>query len=178
MTKEPIMINDVDVSGCDFLAKEDDYCSYSGEYRAYKGQCGCSDEEMCKDHPNCFYKKALKQLKAKKQECEYAQRQVDYFKDLYSQENDNKVALEQELNQYKPILDRLLKQFETYDKLKSLDVVTFAKQTFEQLDQLKQSLLEIKEIAEGYKPYKVCGDYNNNCEPINEILQKCEVLDE
>ena len=66
------MINDVDVSRCDFLAKEDDYCSYSGEYRAYKGQCGCSDEEMCKDHPNCFYKKALNQLKRKEQEVQQA----------------------------------------------------------------------------------------------------------
>lgn len=66
-----IMIDGVDVSGCDFLAKEDDYCSYSGETRAYKGQCGCSDEEMCKDHPNCFYKKALKELKRKEQECEF-----------------------------------------------------------------------------------------------------------
>ena len=64
-----MIIDGIDVSGCDFLAKEDDYCSYSGEYRAYKGQCGCSDEEMCKDHPNCFYKKALKQLKRKEQEC-------------------------------------------------------------------------------------------------------------
>ena len=70
MTNKPIIVDGVDVSGCDFLAKEDDYCSYSGEYRAYKGQCGCSDEEMCKDHPNCFYKKALKQLQRKAQECE------------------------------------------------------------------------------------------------------------
>lgn len=69
MTDE-IIIDGVDVSWCDFLSKEDDYCSYSGEYRAYKGQCGCSDEEMCKDHPNCFYKKVLKQLKRKEQECE------------------------------------------------------------------------------------------------------------
>lgn len=66
---DKIIIDGVDVSGCDFLSKEDDYYSYSGEYRAYKGQCGCSDEEMCKDHPNCFYKKALKQLKRKEQEC-------------------------------------------------------------------------------------------------------------
>ena len=72
MTDKQIMINDVDVSRCDFLAKEDDYCSYSGEYRAYKGQCGCSDEEMCKDHPNCFYKKALNQLQRKEQEVQQA----------------------------------------------------------------------------------------------------------
>ena len=72
MTDKQIRVDGVDVSGCDFLAKEDDYCSYSGEYRAYKGQCGCSDEEMCKDHPNCFYKKALKKLQRKEQELQEA----------------------------------------------------------------------------------------------------------
>ena len=76
------MINDVDVSRCDFLAKEDDYCSYSGEYRAYKGQCGCSDEEMCKDHPNCFYKKVLKQLKAKEQECDELKQALTEIKEI------------------------------------------------------------------------------------------------
>lgn len=70
MTDKPIYVDGVDVSSCDFLAKEDDYCSYSGEYRVYKGECGCSDEEMCKDHPNCFYKKTLKQLAHKTRECE------------------------------------------------------------------------------------------------------------
>ena len=85
MTDKQIIIDGVDVSGCDFLAKEDDYCSYSGEYKHYKGQCGCSDEEMCKDHPNCFYKKALKQLKRKEQALdeieEYLDAQQRYFYD-------------------------------------------------------------------------------------------------
>ena len=62
MTDKPIIIDGVDVSGCDFLAREDFYSSYSGEYSAYKGQCGCSDDEMCKDHRNCGYKKLAKQL--------------------------------------------------------------------------------------------------------------------
>ena len=82
MTNKPIIVDGVDVSGCDFLAKEDDYCSYSGEYRAYKGQCGCSDEEMCKDHPNCFYKKALKQLKAKEQEYEELKKTLTEIKEI------------------------------------------------------------------------------------------------
>ena len=82
MTDKQIIINNVDVSRCDFLAKEDDYCSYSGEYRAYKGQCGCSDEEMCKDHPNCFYKKALNQLKCKEQECEELKEALTDIKEI------------------------------------------------------------------------------------------------
>ena len=84
MTDKQIIINNVDVSRCDFLAKEDDYCSYSGEYRAYKGQCGCSDEEMCKDHPNCFYKKALNQLKSKEQECEELKHEAELMMDCAS----------------------------------------------------------------------------------------------
>lgn len=73
---KPIMVNGVDVSECDFLAKEDDYCSYTGEYRAHKGECGCSDGEMCKDYPNCFYKKVLKQLVRKTRECEELKEKV------------------------------------------------------------------------------------------------------
>ena len=84
MTDKQIIIDGVNVSGCDFLVKEDDYCSYSGEYRGYKGQCGCSDEEMCKDHPNCFYKKALKQLKRKEQECEELKKKIKEIKNVLS----------------------------------------------------------------------------------------------
>ena len=78
MTDKQIIINGVDVSGCDFLAKKDDYCSYSGVTYAYKGQCMCSDEEMCKEHPKCFYKKVLKQLKRKEQECEELKKAEKY----------------------------------------------------------------------------------------------------
>ncbi len=97
-----IMIDGVDVSGCDFLAKEDDYCSYSGETRAYKGQCGCSDEEMCKDHPNCFYKKALKQLKRKERECE---RLENENKRLVGELANNVFDSFDELDQLKASLD-------------------------------------------------------------------------
>ena len=108
MTDKQI-IDGVDVSGCEFLVKEDDYCSYSGEYRGYKGQCGCSDEEMCKDHPNCFYKKALKQLKRKEQECEELKKEIAFgnngtlsdkirakvFKELNNENNQLKVENEE-----------------------------------------------------------------------------------
>ena len=52
---------------------------------------------------------------------------------------------------YKPIIDRLLHQFETYDKLKSLDVVTFAKQTFAELDQLKKENEQLKKSVRSNK---------------------------
>lgn len=74
--KQEIIINGVDVSGCDFLAKEDIYNSYSGVTTAYKGQCGCSDDEMCKNHRNCGYKKLARQLQRKTAECENARKRI------------------------------------------------------------------------------------------------------
>ena len=48
-----------------------------------------------------------------------------------------------------------------------------------ELDRLKQTLTEIKEIAKfSYRPYRVCGEYNNCCEIVAKILSKiseCEV---
>lgn len=70
MEHKSMYVNGVDVSGCDFICLEDDYCSYSGITRAYKGECGCSGGEMCKDNPKCFYKITLKRLSRKTQEYE------------------------------------------------------------------------------------------------------------
>ena len=111
MTDKQIIINGCDVSGCDFLAQKDDYCSYSGVTYAYKGQCMCSDEEMCKEHPKCFYKKVLKQLKRKEQECE----------ELRTERKNLKWDLEN-----------------------NIQVKNHA---MEEINQLKQTLAEIKEIA-------------------------------
>lgn len=49
-----------------------------------------------------------------------------------------------------------------------------------ELLKLKQTLVEIKEIAEfSYRPYRVCGEYNNCCEIVAKILSKIsEVEDE
>lgn len=89
MDKEKIIIDGVDVSGCDFLAKEDIYNSYSGVTTAYKGQCGCSDDEMCKDRRNCGYKKLAIQLQRKTAECEelkaYAQAQENQRETYYKE---------------------------------------------------------------------------------------------
>lgn len=84
--KEQIIISGVDVSGCDFLAKTDIYNSYSGVTTAYKGQCGCSDDEMCKDHRNCGYKKLARQLQRKTAECEELKNQVDEDYNYYTTE--------------------------------------------------------------------------------------------
>ena len=155
MTDKQIKIDGVDVSGCDFLSKEDDYCSYSGEYRAYKGQCGCSDEEMCKDHPNCFYKKALKQLKRKEQECEELKQYKSLFektRNLWNESRMNNYKLLDEIKDLKDSLKRTICQSECYKH--------------KEADKLKQTLAEIKDIAE---KQCVCGVY---CIDMKQILQK------
>lgn len=160
--QDEVIIDGVDVSGCDFLTKEDDYCSYSGEYRAYKGQCGCSDEEMCKNHPNCFYKKALKQLKRKEQELQeamdnYVQLDLQRVKE-YNELVDLYKAKEQECEELKKdlhlnfkekdklhlIIDRLL-EASGYDTNTASakdfeDVYKNMRYEKQQLDQLKAEI--------------------------------------
>jgi hypothetical protein len=116
MTDKEIIIDGVDVSGCDFLAKTDIYNSYSGVTTAYKGQCGCSDDEMCKDHRNCGYKKLARQLQRKTAECEELKNQVDedynYYttelktlRDIISNKEKRNAALFLMSNRYKQALE-------------------------------------------------------------------------
>ena len=134
MTYKPIIVDGVDVSRCDFLAKEDDYCSYSGEYRAYKGQCGCSDDEMCKDHPNCFYKKALKQLQRKEQKCEKLKQILTEIKPILELYANSKVGEEQLDGTYKIIVKESKVLGDTY--------ITFDPRP------AKQALQKINEVME------------------------------
>lgn len=154
MTGE-IIINGIDVSGCDFLLKEDDYCSYSGEYRGYKGQCGCSDEEMCKDHPNCFYKEVLKQLKRKEQECKELkkkQRKLEVSKELYDSYckthcGANNIAI------------NLLKEFSFIKKQQIIPIIQEGIRILRfKRDKYKQALDEIESLCK-----------NEACAPCKEL---------
>lgn len=57
MTKEPIMINDVDVSGCEYFSSGLGYCTV--------GLLANDGTHICECEQNCYYK----QLKRKEQEC-------------------------------------------------------------------------------------------------------------
>jgi len=144
MTDKQIIINGVDVSGCDFLAKKDDYCSYSGVTYAYKGQCMCSDEEMCKKHPKCFYKKVLKQLKAKEQECEELKAEIKLSKEI-------NIRYHKLLNNLYTIpiflqLEDILYEKESLEEKLGLAETTKGLQRIE-IEKLKQTLAEIKEFC-------------------------------
>ena len=127
MTDKQIIIDDVDVSGCGFIAKEDEYSLYD---RVYKGQCRCSNEEMCKDHPNCFYKKALKQLKCKEKECnklyiqlkadeEYHKEEENTLRKIIKNKEERNIELYKENNKLKQTIAKMKKSHQQLDQLKA-----------------------------------------------------------
>lgn len=169
MTDKEIIIDGVNVAGCDFLAKEDFYSSYSGEYTAYKGQCGCSDEEMCKDHPKCFYKKALKQL----------QRTQQHYNQIVEQ-NKN---LQQELQNAKEEYEELKKEKElyvTWYRAKHDDWADVFFKTIKSRDYYKQALKKIEEECEHYKnaPFHFEAIYaKSSMDEIIDILNEVKDAD-
>ena len=186
MTDKQIIIDGVDVSGCDFLAKEDDYCSYSGITYAYKGQCMCSDEEMCKEHPKCFYKKVLKQAKAKEQECErlkvnseeqsyrYAELDADY---ICLQDKVGK--LERAILRRNDELDQLKAENETKQKALELQKAWIDNLEF-QRTKLKQTLTEIITFFKEDKKFARYSGYpiiftSSALEKIEKILNKNDI---
>ena len=50
MTDKQIIINGVDVAGCEYL----------GLYKEYKLKCGCCYPVDCSDNPNCYYKQLIR----------------------------------------------------------------------------------------------------------------------
>ena len=133
--KEQIIIDGVNVSGCDFICVEDDYCSYSGITRAYKGECGCSDEEMCKDNPKCFYKKALKQL----------QRNQAQYNAVVEQ---NK-SLQQDLKRKTAECEALKEKYKWYDHYKDSALANkdLCNKKIDEIGRCREALEEIKGIA-------------------------------
>ena len=130
MSNKQIIIDDVDVSKCNYFNNTD---------KSYCEECcsefGCA---ICNDRPNCYYK----QLARKEQECEELKR-------LIAKQKNAKIQLSKlKDKQYKEFCD------------------------------MKQILIEIKDIAE--------KDFNHTCwktyaRQLKQILQKiseCEVENE
>lgn len=160
--KEQIIINGVDVSGCDFLAKEDIYNSYSGVTTAYKGQCGCSDDEMCKDHRNCGYKKLARQLQRKTAELdEYKKSKQSSYEALQARANELEMSnrkLKQECEELKAYAQAQENQRETY---------------YKEFLRKDKALDEIEEISDDYnRVEKTSQYYRDGFEEILDIISK------
>lgn len=99
MNDKPIIINDIDVSGCvafkyDGIKKP--LCRAGGITSVYKS---C----LCADNPNCYYK----QLKAKERECFELTNAYHYLVKIANNRLDKIEYLQQQLDQLKAENDEL-----------------------------------------------------------------------
>lgn len=128
MTDKQIIIDGVDVSGCEHY--EDLNCF------AYRDSCGYPLD--CKDNPNCYYK----QLKRKEQECE------ELKKIIQRHDNDNNALL-------KEVEDKLCEYYRRYRECLT-DIKEIAEKDFNHTcwetyaRQLKQILQKISECKGEY----------------------------
>ena len=184
MTDEQVIIHNADVSKCMFFNKnhkEDDV-----QIKNYCELQHISCEEF--EYANCYFKK----WKRKEQEyeelrqyynkcCKENAKELEEILEKYNQISKDLYAKEQECERLKKIINEAKN---SKLDLKSYYVGKAVQDEYEQqLDQLKQILAEIKEIAECCQTPANCKDY---CQFYNEcidgglplILQKiseCEV---
>ena len=168
MTDKQIIIDYKNL--CDYYSRE------VGCYATFDGRC---TKEQCSTY------KLLQKLQAKEQECEMLKKIINEAKnsklDLksflvgeavqneYEQQLDQ---LKEQLNAKEQECERLKKQL---DFQKNMYECARADESdkFEEILELKQTLSEIKEIAEfSDRPYKHCGEYNDCCEIVAKILSK------
>lgn len=106
--KEHIIINGVDVSGCN------GYCPELGKYNCIA--LACNSAAICKQSPNCYYK----QLQRRIAECEELKNQVDedynYYttelktlRDIISNKEKRNAALFLMSNRYRKALEEIEK---------------------------------------------------------------------
>ena len=185
MTDKQIIIDGVDVSGCPY-------------YIGNGGSCSSQDCECIKCiHNVCFYK----DYKAKEQECEALQMSENEAGEIiaelqaYKDINEDFKTASEELKAENEELKKIINEAKNSNlDLKSFLVCEAIQNEYEQqLDQLEQTIAEIKEIAEieiECKTYEIENDCFNEtrCKALNEhidfikqILQKiseCEVENE
>ena len=142
MTEE-IIINGVDVSGCEKQGETIAGITCGNGERIRLANEIITKHKLCKDNPNCVYK----QLKRKEQECEE-------LKKIINETKNSKLDLKSFL-----VGEAIQNEYE------------------QQLDQLKQTIAEIKEIAEPYEMTinKICGNckkYNSNYGTCNKNINR------
>ena len=164
MTDKQIIINGVNVDECKHY---EDHTLYDcNETCEMNGGIVCT---KCEDNSNCYYK----QLKRKEQECEELKdkyKWYDHYKEqaLYNKNLCNEKS--EQLDQLKGENVGALKQLEFVRTLNTVQEV--------EIRNLKQTLTEIKEIAETISQPMGTGKSCNRVILANQILQKiseCEV---
>lgn len=166
MTDKQIIIDGVDVSGCDASQFNFDGCFYECKIKGFYNNCFYID---CEDNPNCYYK----QLKRKEQECKELKKNVEHWKMEHKEAKAKgewthdlvKKRLGQQLDQLKGENVGALKQLEF---VRTLNAVQEA-----EIRKLKQTLTEIKEIAEENFYFLDC-DYRWILEKILQKISESE----
>ena len=163
MTDKQIIIDGVDVSGCPY-------------YIDSEGSCSSHDCECIKCiHNVCFYK----DYKAKEQECEALQMSENEDGEIiaelkaYKDVNEDFKTAWKELKAENDELKKIINEAKNSNiDLKSFLVGEAIQNEYEQqLEQLKQTLAEIKEITEPYEMTikKICG----NCKKYDDCHACC-----
>ena len=139
MTDKQIIIDGVNVSGCEFYWREKELCN-NGNLTSY-----------CQENKDCLYKK----YKRKEQECEALQMSENEAGEIiaelqaYKDINEDFKTAWKELKAENDELKKIINEAKNSKlDLKSFLVGEAVQNEYEQqLDQLKQTLAEIKEIA-------------------------------
>lgn len=157
-----------------------------------KGNTTMTDKQIiiykkeCYNEPHCSLNQVLEQLKAKEQECEFSNLRIIQLQETLSQyETDlstKDCIVETCKAQYKE-LKAENEKLDTENKRLVAELANPVFDSFEELDRLKQTLTEIKEIAEGcqygdcheckYQPRTDC-----RTELIAHILQKISEVED
>jgi hypothetical protein len=200
--KEPIMINDVDVSGCEYFEGFDCMLEpYDQEY-------------CCSWRDNCYYK----QLKRKDLEIEKYKDLALHNGKVCNERLDKIDELEHKVNRMEEgyielteIIAPYIDDFTGYNEEQcGFDIVLCIKELMQQLDQLKEEVEKQRALKQTYlacyktkhgdvkgklfkyETYKqslqdiwdiandaYCGGTQTSCENgLKEIMQKCEVLND
>lgn len=142
MTDKQIIINDVDVSGCE--------CFYINASHPERKECiNPYCKGLCEDNPNCYYK----QLKRQEQECESLKSENSTFEELVKTQEENIAELIRRYNQrssecedYKTLAKQHLADF--FEKEKECEKLKREKPFSSNIKQLEEKIEEL--TREGY----------------------------
>ena len=179
MTDKQIIIDGVNVSGCEKQGETIAGITCGNGERIRLANEIITKHKLCKDNPNCVYK----QLKRKEQECEALQISENEAGEIiaelkaYKDVNEDFKTAWKELKSENEELKKIINEAKNSNlDLKSFLVGEEIQNEYEQqLDKLKQTLAEIKEIAEveiECKTYEIENDCFNEtrCKALNEHI--------
>ena len=152
MSRKPIIINDVDVSECEFYIN-----SKNLEFNCKQ----TPQSYFCKNQPNCYYK----QLKRKEEECEELKsvryswmskceqetKMKEFYQDVLDELKAENKKMEKGYIELTEIVAPYIDDFTGYnEELGGFDIVLCIKELMQQLDQLKEEVEKQRALKQTY----------------------------